>query len=168
MTAPRPLRARTDPGRPPAEKTPDLLGMTGREILQGTLDGRFPGAPILSTLGFRLAQVGDGTVVFEGEPGDQLLDPAGGVYGGFVATVLEAALGSAVLTRLAGGTRSTSVKIGIDIHRAVRSETRTLRCEGTAIHVGTTTASAEARLSGAEDGELYAHATSMYAILRML
>ncbi len=142
--------------------------MTGREILQGTLDGRFPGAPILNALGFQLVQVGDGTVVFEGEPGDQLFDPAGGMYGGFVATLLESALGAAVLTRLAGGTRTTSVKIGIDIHRAVRGHTGTLRCEGTAIHVGPTTASAEARLIGTEDGDLYAHATSMYAVLRML
>ncbi|MBF6075057.1 PaaI family thioesterase [Nocardia beijingensis] len=167
MTAPRPLRSRTDAWGPPAA-TPDPLGMTGREILQGTLDGRFPGVPILGALGFRLAEVGDGIVVFEGEAGDQLLDPAGGVYGGFVATLLESALGAAVLTRLAGGTRSTSVKIGIDIHRAVRGDTGKLRCEGTAIHVGPTTASAEARLIGAEDGDLYAQATSMYAILRML
>ncbi|MBF6469118.1 PaaI family thioesterase [Nocardia beijingensis] len=168
MTALRPLRPRTDTGQPPAETTHDLLGMTGREILQGTIDGRFPSAPILSALGFRLAQVGHGTVVFEGEPGDQSLGPAGGMYGGFMATLLESALSAAVLTRLASGTRSTSVKIGIDIHRAVRGDARRLRCTGTAIHVGSTTASAEARLIGAEDGELYAQATSMYAILRML
>ncbi|MGQ4617159.1 hotdog fold thioesterase [Nocardia sp. R7R-8] len=164
MTAPRPLRS----PRPTAETTADPLGMTGQEILQGTLDGRFPGAPLLRTLGFRLAEFGAGTVVFEGEPRDQLFDPAGGMYGGFVATLLESALGAAVLTRLAGGTRSTSVKIGIDIHRAVRGDTGTLRCEGTALHVGPTTASAEARLIGAEDGDLYAHATSMYAVLRMV
>ncbi len=142
--------------------------MTGREILQGALDGRFPDAPIMSALGFRLVEVGDGTVLFEGEPGDQLLDPMAGLTGGLVTPLLEAALGAAVLTRLPGGTRSTSVQIGIHVHRSVRADTRTLRCEGTAIHVGTTTASAEARLVGVEDGDLYAHATATCAILRML
>ncbi|MGK8524587.1 PaaI family thioesterase [Nocardia asteroides] len=167
MTAPRPLRPRTD-WRPRSETAPDLLGMTGREILQGALDGRFPAAPILSTLGFRLVQVGDGTVVFEGEAGDHPLGPMGGMHDGFMATLLEAALASAVMTRLAGGTRSASVHIGIHVHRTVRGDTRTLRCEGTAIHVGQTTASAEARLIGAEDGDLYAHATATCAILRVM
>ncbi len=122
----------------------------------------------MSALGFRLVQVSDGAVVFEGEPGDHLLDPMAGVHGGFVTTLLEAALGAAVLTRLPGGTRSTSVQIGIHVHRSVRADTRALRCEGTAIHVGTTTASAEARLVGVEDGDLYAHATATCAILRMI
>ncbi|MGK8559221.1 PaaI family thioesterase [Nocardia gipuzkoensis] len=142
--------------------------MTGREILQETLEGGLPAAPLMTALGFRLVQVGDGTVMFEGEPGDHLVDPMAGVHGGFVTTLLEAALGAAVLTRLPGGTRSTSVQIGIHVHRSVRTDTRTLRCEGTAIHVGTTTASAEARLVGVEDGDLYAHATATCAILRTI
>lgn len=142
--------------------------MTGREILQEALDGRFPEAPIMSTLGFRLVQVGDGTVVFEGEPGDHLLDPMGSVHGGFVTALLESALAAAVMTRLPGATRSTSVQIGIHVLRPVRIDTRTLRCEGTAIHVGPTTASAEARLLGVTDGDLYAHANSTCAILRII
>ncbi|MEU1999182.1 PaaI family thioesterase [Nocardia gamkensis] len=168
MTAPDPLRSRTRIWRTPAGTAPDLLGMTGREILQGALDGRIPNAPILNALGFRLVQVGDGIVVFEGEPGDHLLDPIGGAHGGFVTALLESALESAVMTRLPGGSRSTSVQIGIHVHRHVRSDTQPLRCEGTAIHVGPTTASAEARLIGAEDGELYAHAAATCAILRMI
>ncbi|MEV6326035.1 PaaI family thioesterase [Nocardia sp. NPDC051787] len=166
MTGAQPLPSRTWGPRPAT--TPDIRGMTGREILQEALDGRFPDTLILSALGFRLVQVGDGTVVFEGEPGDHLLDPMAGIHGGFVTTLLEAALGAAVLTRLPGGTRSTSVQIGIHVHRSVRTDTRTLRCEGTAIHVGTTTASAEAHLVGVEDGDLYAHATATCAVLRMI
>ncbi|MEJ8667710.1 hypothetical protein WKI71_01380 [Streptomyces sp. MS1.AVA.1] len=42
--------------------------------------------------------------------------------------------------------------------------TPTLRCEGTAVHVGRTTATAQARLVGAADGKLYAHGTATCAL----
>ncbi|MEU4345151.1 PaaI family thioesterase [Nocardia sp. NPDC023852] len=168
MTAPQPLRSHTHAWRPPPETTTDILDMTGREILQEALDGRFPDAPIMRTLGIRLVQVGDGTVVFEGKPGDHLLDPMGSVHGGFVTALLESALAAAVMTKLPSATRSTSVQIGIHMLRRVRTDTRTLRCEGTAIHVGPTTASAEARLLGVTDGDLYAHAHATCAILRVM
>lgn len=42
--------------------------LSGRELLQGMIDGRFPAPPITQTLAFRLIEVGEGTVVFAGEP----------------------------------------------------------------------------------------------------
>lgn len=47
---------------------------------------------------------------------------------------------------------------------AVLDTTPTLRCEGTAVHVGRTTATAQARLVGAADGKLYAHGTATCAV----
>ena len=35
-------------------------GLTGLQVMQAILDGRLPQAPISRTLGFRLAEVGDG------------------------------------------------------------------------------------------------------------
>ncbi|WP_329186616.1 hypothetical protein [Actinacidiphila glaucinigra] len=40
------------------------------------------------------------------------------------------------------------------------------RREGVALHVGRTTATAEARVTGAADGKLYAHGTTTCAVLR--
>ncbi|MFI9510830.1 PaaI family thioesterase [Nocardia sp. NPDC052566] len=167
MTTTRTLRTRTHSWQPRPETMPDLSGMTGREILQGALDGIFPSASIMSTLGFRLTEIGDGTATFEGDPGDHLLNPMGTVHGGFMATLLDSALGSAVMTELPAGSSYTTVQLGIHLLRPVLADTPHLRCVGTTIHVGHTTATAEARLTGTEDNKLYAHATTTCAILRL-
>ncbi|MER6199929.1 PaaI family thioesterase [Streptomyces sp. NPDC001586] len=159
-------RSRTHTWLPRPELTPQILGMSGLEILQASLKGELPGASIMSTMGFRLTDAGEGFTVFEGDPGDHLLNPMGTVHGGFLATLLDSALGSAVMTRLPAGTMYTTVQLGVHMIRPVLADTPTLRCEGTTLHVGRTTATAEARITGA-DGKLYAHGTTTCAILRM-
>ncbi|MEU8434568.1 hypothetical protein AB0F18_16915 [Streptomyces sp. NPDC029216] len=49
----------------------------------------------------------------------------------------------------------------------VQADTPTLRCEGAALHVGRTTATAEDRITGTHDGRLHAHATTTCAVLRL-
>ncbi|MFE2544169.1 PaaI family thioesterase [Actinacidiphila glaucinigra] len=159
-------RSRTHTWEPRPEPTPELLEMTGREVLQGAIDGLFPEASIMSTLGFRLVGVGDGRAVFEGDPGDHLLNPMRTVHGGFLATLLDSALGSAVMSRLPAGSAYTTVQLGVHLIRPVLPGTSTLRCEGVALHVGRTTATAEARVTGTADGKLYAHGTTTCAVLR--
>ncbi|MFJ8012660.1 PaaI family thioesterase [Streptomyces sp. NPDC096339] len=160
-------RSRTHTWRPRPEITPDILGMSGLEILRASLKGELPGASMMSTLGFRLTEAHEGVAVFEGDPGDHLLNPMGTVHGGFLATLLDSALGSAVMTRLPAGTTYTTVQLGVHMIRPVLADTPTLRCEGTALHVGRTTATAEARITDVREGKLYAHGTTTCAILRM-
>lgn len=164
--APAAPRTRTHTWQPRPDVTPEILGMSGLELLQAALKGTLPAASMMSTLGFRLTEVGDGYTVFEGDPGDHLLNPMGTVHGGFLATLLDSALGSAVMTRLPAGTAYTTVQLGVHMIRPVLADTPALRCEGTALHVGRTTATAEARVTGTHDGKLYAHATTTCAILR--
>ncbi|MFJ6940234.1 PaaI family thioesterase [Streptomyces sp. NPDC101132] len=161
-----PVRTRTHSWQPRPEATPELLSMSGLDILRAALKGELPAASMTSTLGFRLTEVGDGLAVFEGDPGDHLLNPMGTVHGGFLATLLDSALGSAVMTRLPAGTTYTTVQLGVHMIRPVLAGTPALRCEGVALHVGRTTATAEARVTGTHDGRLYAHGTTTCAILR--
>ncbi|MFJ9641725.1 PaaI family thioesterase [Streptomyces sp. NPDC004244] len=161
-----PARTRTHSWQPRPAMTPEILGMTGLEILEAALKGALPAASIMSTLGFRLTEVGEGLAVFEGDPGEHLLNPMGTVHGGFLATLLDSALGSSVMTRLPAGAAYTTVQLGVHMIRPVLPDTPTLRCEGRALHVGRTTATAEARVVGALDGKLYAHGTTTCAVLR--
>ncbi|MFJ8163415.1 PaaI family thioesterase [Streptomyces sp. NPDC096136] len=161
-----PLRTRTHTWEPRPASVPGLAEMSGLEILRAALEGTLPAASMTSTLGFRLTEVGEGRAVFEGDPGDHLLNPMGTVHGGFLATLLDSALGSAVMTRLPAGTTYTTVQLGVHMIRPVLADTPALRCEGTALHVGRTTATAEARITGTHDGKLYAHATTTCAVLR--
>ena len=78
-------RSRTHTWQPRPEMTPRILAMSGLEILRASLKGELPGASMMSTLGFRLTDAGEGFAVFEGDPGDHLLNPMGTVHGGFLA-----------------------------------------------------------------------------------
>ncbi|MFJ7072348.1 PaaI family thioesterase [Streptomyces sp. NPDC098781] len=142
-------------------------GITGIELARMSLDGRLPEAPICGTLGFRLVEVEDGQAVFEGEPGEHLLNPMGTVHGGYMATLLDSALGTAVLTALPAGRAYTTVQLAVNLVRPVLHTTTTLRCTGVAVHVGRTTATAEARIVGAADGKLYAHGTATCAVFAL-
>src|ERR1051326_9394262 len=71
----------------------EAAGKTGRELLQAMIDGALPAPPICETLSFRLVEVGDGFAAFEGEPGRHLLNPMGGVHGGWALTLIDSARG---------------------------------------------------------------------------
>ncbi|WP_328884010.1 PaaI family thioesterase [Streptomyces sp. NBC_00299] len=156
-------RSRTHTWQPPTSYA-TAGARTGIELARMSLDGRLPEAPICTTLGFRLVAVEEGQAVFEGEPGEHLFNPMGTVHGGFMATLLDSALGTAVLSALPAGRAYTTVQLGVNMVRPVCDTTPTLRCEGTAVHVGRTTATAQARLVGAADGKLYAHGTATCAV----
>ncbi|MBL1099162.1 PaaI family thioesterase [Streptomyces coffeae] len=164
MTHSPTARTRTHTWTPPAPDAEDAH-RSGLELIQRVLDGRRPAPPISSTLGFQLVDAAEGRAVFEGEPGEHLLNPMGTVHGGFLATLLDSALGSAVLTTLPAGRLYTTVQLGVHLVRPVFADTPPLRCEGTVLHTGRTTATAEARVTGAADGKLYAHATTTCAII---
>ncbi|MTJ61461.1 PaaI family thioesterase [Nocardia seriolae] len=137
---------------------------TGLDFLRSIIDGRRPQPPISATLGFELVAAETGSAVFEGETSERLYNPMGSVHGGYLATLLDSALGSAVCTRLPAGSGYTTAQLNVNLLRPVYAHTGKLRATGRAVHVGRTLATAEAQLIGIEDGKLYAHATTTCAI----
>ncbi|MBO1419180.1 PaaI family thioesterase [Streptomyces sp. FH025] len=148
-------------GRPIAE----YPHLTGEEILLEWIAGRIPEPSICSTMGFHLTEAKPGTAVFEGEPGDHLFNPMNTVHGGYLATLLDSALGCAVLSKLPAGIGYTTTQLNVHMLRPLFADSGLLRCEGVVLHLGRTMATAEARVLGAENGKLYAHATTTCAIL---
>ncbi|MFI8104512.1 PaaI family thioesterase [Streptomyces sp. NPDC086023] len=143
---------------------PGGAGPSGLDFLRAMVEGRVPQPPMGRTLGFALIGVEPGTAVFEGETGEHLYNPMGTVHGGYLATLLDSALGCAVLSRLPAGTAYTTAQLNVHMIRPVTAATRKLRATGTAVHVGRTIGTAEARVVGVADGRLYAHATTTCAI----
>jgi uncharacterized protein (TIGR00369 family) len=81
------------------------------------------------------------------------------VHGGWAATLLDSAMGAAVLSTLAAGKLFTTLELKVNYVRALTDGTGPVRAEGRVINAGRTIASAEGRLLGA-DGKLYAHGTT--------
>lgn len=134
--------------------------LTGREQLEALMhrtDGEIAG--IGKVLGFKLIEVGDGRVMFEGAPDRTVYNPIGTVHGGYAATLLDSACGCAVHTTLSVAQGYTTLELKIAYHRAMTEATGLVRAEGRVVQAGRRAAFAEATLKG-PDGKLYASATS--------
>ena len=108
----------------------DVAGMTGRQMLEAMIAGRIPAPPIAQTLSFWLAEVGDGTCVFEGDTGAHLLNPLGGVHGGWALTLIDSATGCAAHTLLPAGIGYATVETKANLTRPIRHDTGRVRAEG--------------------------------------
>lgn len=144
----------------------DIVGMSGLEVMQAVADGRLPPAPIADVMGYRLVSVAPGEAVFEGTPSPAFRNPMGAIHGGWYGTLLDSALGCAVHTMMPEGASYTTLEYKVNITRAIRPGT-TIRCIGKTSHVGRSTAVAEARIEGVEDGKLYATGSTTCIILSM-
>lgn len=138
--------------------------MSGRELLEGVVAGRLPMPTIGRTLTFRLVEVGEGTAVFEGDPGEHLLNPMGIVHGGWALTLIDSATGCAAHTLLPAGVGYTTVETKANFSRAIRADSGRVRCEGRVVNKGRQIISAEAVVKG-QDGRVLAHGTSTLLVL---
>ncbi len=149
---------------PTDERLPAPLTASGLEFLRSILRGESPGAAIGDTLGFRLVEVDEGRVVFEGETSASVMNPMGVVHGGFAATLLDSAMACAVQSTLPPGTGCTSLELKVNFVRALLVDAGRLRAEGHVVHRGSRTATAEGRMTDAA-GRLCAHGTTTLLLL---
>ena len=137
----------------------------GLDFLRAIRDGELPPAPIQETLGFSLAEVDEGRVVFTAVPGEQHYNPIGVVHAGLAATMLDSSMGAAVHSTLPEGSGYTTLETKFNLVRPIDAGTGEIRSEGTVVHRGGRVATAEGRVTRASDGKLLAHGTSTCLIL---
>jgi uncharacterized protein (TIGR00369 family) len=142
----------------------EVFGKTGREILQAIIDGDLPQPPISETMSFWITEIGSGFAVFEGEPGPHLLNPMGGVHGGWALTLIDSACGCAGYSLLAAGTSFATVETKANFSRPITKDTGRVRTESHVLAQGTRIISAEARVLS-RDGKVLAHGTSTIMVL---
>jgi uncharacterized protein (TIGR00369 family) len=139
------------------------IGLTGLELLRGYLSaGRRPGIGV--SLDFRLADVQEGIVTFEGVPGEHAYNPIGTVHGGYAATLLDSACGCAVHSKLSATQSYTTLDLKVSYLKAMTKDTGRVRAEGRVISMGRRVAFAEATLKDT-NGKLYATATSTLLVM---
>ena len=142
----------------------ELAGKTGREFLQAVIDGGLPQPPICETLWFGIVEVGDGFAAFEGEPGGHLLNPLGGVHGGWALTLIDSACACAAHSLLPAGTGYATIETKGNFARPITKESGRVRAEGRVVSRGRQIISTEAKVLGA-DGKVLAHGTSTLLVL---
>lgn len=145
----------------PREK---ILTMSGLEFMQGVLAGKIAGAPIAEPMNLNLLEVEDGRVVFAGTPQFNALNPSGAVHGGWYGTLLDSALGCAVMTKVPRGSVYTTLEYKVNLIRGLRPGTEA-HCTAWIDHAGRSTAVAHGEIRGAEDGKLYATGSTTCIIM---
>jgi uncharacterized protein (TIGR00369 family) len=142
----------------------DVAGMTGKEVLQAIIEGRLPQAPISRQMTFWITEVGDGFAAFEGEPGPHLLNPMGGIHGGWALTLIDSVGGCAAHSLLPAGVGYTTIETKGNFSRPITAKTGRVRAEGRAVVQGRQIISAEAHVLGPE-GKILAHGTTTVLVV---
>jgi len=140
--------------------------MSGLEYMQAMRDGHLPPPPIATFMGFRLTEAEDGHAVFEGASSHEHTNPMGTTHGGWYGTLLDSALGCAVMTKLPKGKAYTTLEYKVNLVRAIPTGILA-HAVGTAQHVGRSTGVATAELRGADDGRLYATASTTCIVMAL-
>jgi uncharacterized protein (TIGR00369 family) len=133
--------------------------MTGLEFVRGLADRTLPLNTIARTLDYDVIEAADGRVVISAVPGDDLLNPAGTVHGGFSAVLLDSCMGLAIQSTLDKGVASTTLEFKISLVRPITPETGEIRAEGVVLNCGRRVGTAEGRITDGK-GRLLAHGTT--------
>jgi len=157
-------RTRTVEFEDPADTASGILGKTGIEFLREVIAGKLPPVPMQAALGFDLVEVADGFARFQLLPGEHLYGSPNAVHGGVAATLLDSAMGSAVITTLDAATGCSTATMTLHYTRSISSRTLKVLAEGWVVHRGSRLVTAEGRLTD-EQGRLLAHGSATFALL---
>lgn len=141
------------------------LALGGMEYLRALAAGAVPIPPIASLIGIDGVEAEPGEVTFTAVPGEHHYNPIGMVHGGFAATLLDSAMGSAIQSTLPPGVGYSTLEIKVNYVRAMTVSTGRVRGVGRVIHAGSRVATADGSVFD-EAGRLYAHGTTTCLIFR--
>jgi uncharacterized protein (TIGR00369 family) len=141
-----------------------LLSMSGMEFMQGMLAGEVIHSGISRLMGYRLDSVAPGRVTFRGAPGIAHANPVGAVHGGWYGTLLDSAMGCAVMTAVPRGRWYTTLEYKVGLIRAIPMDTEVI-CIGLLDHAGRRTGVAHGEIRGVADDRLYATGSTTCIIL---
>ena len=132
-------------------------------IAERIIAGEIDPPPVAKPIGFNLRSVEPGRAVLHMEAGPQHWNPMGGLHGGILCDLTDAAMGIAYSSTLAESEAFATVELKINFLRPVKRGH--LTAEGRVVSGGRTLGYAEAEVRD-EGGRLIAKASSTCKTLR--
>lgn len=123
------------------------------------------GPGIGRTLGIKGVSADAGRVVLAGNPSEDHQNPAGTAHGGYIATMLDAAMALALQTCLPPGTGYATTDLNVQFTKAVQLNAGKVLAVAEVVQLTRARAVVRARLV-TEDGDAKAHATGSFSIGR--
>jgi uncharacterized protein (TIGR00369 family) len=121
-------------------------------------------SPAWSRLGFRLADLGEGTASVEMTPTADMATESGVVDGGIISALADAAMGRSLRTLGSVATTAVCFDLKLTFISAVMAGDN-LRATAKVVHAGRRTAVTECRIESSE-GRLIATASATFAVTR--
>ncbi len=132
-------------------------------VAERMISGEIEPPPIAKLIGFDLRSIEPGRAVFEFEAGSQHWNPMGGLHGGVLCDLADAAMGMAYASTLGEGESFTTVELKINFLRPFKQGH--LVAKGWVVNGGRTLGLTEAEVRD-DEGRLIAKASSTCMTLR--
>jgi uncharacterized protein (TIGR00369 family) len=163
MESPRP--SRTYQWASPEEIGQARKGLSGIDYLRAQMTGACPVGAMSSTMGWSFDSVEPGTVRLRLVVAEFLLQGGGKLHGGAIAALFDSALACAVVSTLPADKGCLTTDLSSRFIKGVPRSLESVVAEGRALHVGRTTAVAEARLLD-DERQVYAIASANFVVLQ--
>jgi len=147
----------------PAQVSAQWAQMDGRAFLEAIGRREIPLPPILSVLDITEGSIGDGWIEFKMRPQPYMMNLAGTVHGGVLATLIDSALTCALVTRLPAGMVCVSTDLNMRFFRPARMSAEMLTARAEILNMGKSLGATQGEIRDAK-GRLIVHATSSLAI----
>lgn len=119
--------------------------------------------PMMKHLNQVLETIGDGVAVVSSIPAPEFENAMARMHGGYVAALIDTALGCAVASKLPSHTRYGTIELSVKFVRKIDMQTGKLFAKAHVLHAGRTMLTAEAQVADAE-GKLYAHGSGTFLV----
>jgi uncharacterized protein (TIGR00369 family) len=136
--------------------------LTGLDILRGVADGTVEAPPAAVLLGWKALDLEPGRVRVRYTARPEFGNPQGAIQGGFLAAMLDDAMGPALFTTLHGEQFAPTIELKVNFVRPARPGP--IIAEGRVVHRTRSLAFLEGKLT-TEDGDLIATATATARIV---
>jgi uncharacterized protein (TIGR00369 family) len=140
----------------------EFQSLSGLDFLRAVIANK-RSYPFGELLKMKVVGAGEGFAEIEAMPAYEFYNPMMRVHGGYLATLMDAALGSAVISKLQPGTGAGTVNLNISYVRKVDVESGLLHARANVLHSGRTMLTAEAQIHDAA-GELCVHGTGTFLV----
>lgn len=140
----------------------DLQNLYGIDVMRKMMThGEY--SPMGELLGMKITEVQDGKVTLQAMPHLKFYNPLMRIHGGYTATLIDTAMGSAVFTKMSAGQGAGTINLNVSYVGKIDIETGLLTVTGQILHAGRTLLTAEAHVTDAK-GKLLAHGTGTFLV----
>jgi uncharacterized protein (TIGR00369 family) len=119
--------------------------------------------PLHKLLNIELVSVANGSAVIHSQPDAKFENSMGRMHGGYIASIIDAAMGSAAASKLSEGKLLGTIDLNVKYVGKITVATGTLIATGNVIHAGQTLLTVEAKVAD-QAGKIYAHGSGTFMV----